>query len=248
MKPSEKEVLDTLRKTTLAYLSEFDYAQIEKAVEQQGILHLTGTASAIVKSAVQKHGGGSHDQSSHGSWANGSGVSAGSANGKDIGNMTAREQFDAFNQLASGKSGGKSSSSSAKQDNAKDKADAPGTKSKEQALSRRRNDKKVSEIAERLSEFSDKYRKKPDDLFRQGDNARAADKFKAISEKLTEAASADISSRRHYALVSQAYDKLHKMGEPFYYASQQSIIGQTSNYLRKLDDDLEYDYEGKTWD
>lgn len=71
MKPSEKEVLDTLRKTTLAYLSESDYARIEKAVEQQGILHLTGTASAIVKSAVQKHGGGSHDQGSHGSWANG---------------------------------------------------------------------------------------------------------------------------------------------------------------------------------
>lgn len=241
MKPSEKEVLDTLRKTTLAYLSESDYAQIQKAVEQKGILNLTGTASAIVKSAVQKHGGGSHDQQTHGSWANGAG-------GKDIGDMTARRQFDAFNQLASGKSGGKSSSSSANQDNAKDKADAPGTKSKEQALSRRRNDKKVSEIAERLSEFSDKYRKKPDGLFRQGDNARAADKFKAISEKLTEAANADISSRRHYALVSQAYDKLHKMGEPFYYASQQSIIGQTSNYLRKLDDDLEYDYEGKTWD
>ena len=54
MKPSEKEILNTLRKTTLAYLSESDYAQIEKAVEQQGILHLTGTASAIVKSAVQK--------------------------------------------------------------------------------------------------------------------------------------------------------------------------------------------------
>lgn len=71
MKPSEKEVLDTLRKTTLAYLSESDYAHIEKSVEQQGILNLTGTASAIVKSAVQKHG--SHDQSTHGSWANGSG-------------------------------------------------------------------------------------------------------------------------------------------------------------------------------
>jgi hypothetical protein len=74
MKPSEKEVLDTLRKTTLAYLSESDYAEIEKAVEQEGILNLTGTASAIVKSAVQKHGGGSHDQASHGSWAgNGAG-------------------------------------------------------------------------------------------------------------------------------------------------------------------------------
>ena len=71
MKPSEKVVLDTLRKTTLAYLSESDYAQIEKAVEQKGILNLTGTASILVKSAVQKHEGGGHDQASHGSWAKG---------------------------------------------------------------------------------------------------------------------------------------------------------------------------------
>jgi hypothetical protein len=71
MKPSEKVVLDTLRKTTLAYLSESDYAQIEKAVEQKGILNLTGTASILVKSAVQKHEGGGHDQESHGAWANG---------------------------------------------------------------------------------------------------------------------------------------------------------------------------------
>ena len=69
MKPSEKVVLDTLRKTTLAYLSESDYAQIEKAVEQKGILNLTGTASILVKSAVQKHEGGGHDQASHGSWS-----------------------------------------------------------------------------------------------------------------------------------------------------------------------------------
>lgn len=71
MKPSEKVVLDTLRRTTLAYLSESDYMQIEKAVEQKGILNLTGTASALVKSAVQKHEGGGHDQASHGSWAAG---------------------------------------------------------------------------------------------------------------------------------------------------------------------------------
>ena len=91
MNQIEKEVLDTLRKSTLAYLSEFDYAQIEKAVEQQGILNLTGTASAIVKSAVQKHGGGSHDQSSHGNWANGSGGSSGgssSVSGKSDNNET----------------------------------------------------------------------------------------------------------------------------------------------------------------
>jgi hypothetical protein len=54
MKPSEKVVLDTLRKTTLAYLSESDYMQIEKTVEQKGILNLTGTVGILVKSAVQK--------------------------------------------------------------------------------------------------------------------------------------------------------------------------------------------------
>jgi hypothetical protein len=54
MKPSEKVVLDTLRKTTLAYLSESDYTQIEKTVEQKGILNLSGTVAILVKSAVQK--------------------------------------------------------------------------------------------------------------------------------------------------------------------------------------------------
>jgi hypothetical protein len=54
MKPSEKVILDTLRKTTLAYLSESDYKQIEKSVEQKGILNLTGTVAILVKSAVQK--------------------------------------------------------------------------------------------------------------------------------------------------------------------------------------------------
>ena len=209
MKPSEKQVLDTLRKTTLAYLSKSDYAQIEKAVEQKGILNLTGTASILVKSAVQKHGGGSHDQASHGSWANGSG-------------------------------GGSSSGSAKPVDN-----DPPGTKSKEQALSRRRNDKKVSEVAERLSDFSDKLRKKPDDFMREGNNARAADKFKAISEKLTVAANADISSRRHYALVSQAYEKLRDTPPGIYYSSYDSIVMQASDYIGKLGDDLSYDYEGR---
>jgi len=73
MKPSEKVVLDTLRKTTLAYLSESDYTQIEKTVEQKGILNLTGTVAILVKSAVQKHQ--EHDQASHGAWAgNGGGI------------------------------------------------------------------------------------------------------------------------------------------------------------------------------
>jgi hypothetical protein len=99
MKPSEKVVLDTLRKTTLAYLSESDYAQIEKAVEQKGILNLTGTASILVKSAVQKHEGGGHDQDSHGSWAgNGAG-------GKNIQDMSASDQKEFIDRMSSAKSG-----------------------------------------------------------------------------------------------------------------------------------------------
>lgn len=99
MKPSEKVVLDTLRKTTLAYLSESDYAQIEKAVEQKGILNLTGTASILVKSAVQKHEGGGHDQASHGSWAgNGAG-------GKNIQDMSASDQKEFIDRMSSAKSG-----------------------------------------------------------------------------------------------------------------------------------------------
>ena len=93
MKPSEREVLDTLRKTTLAYLSESDYAQIEKAVEQEGILNLTGTASAVVKSAVQKHA--QHDQSSHGSWA---GTGAGAVSTKEPQNAGERA-WDVSNTL-----------------------------------------------------------------------------------------------------------------------------------------------------
>jgi hypothetical protein len=99
MKPSEKEVLETLRKTTLAYLSESDYAQIEKAVEQKGILNLTGTAAILVKSAVQKHEGGGHDQASHGSWAgNGAG-------GKNIQDMSASDQKEFIDRMGSAKSG-----------------------------------------------------------------------------------------------------------------------------------------------
>ena len=99
MKPSEKEILDTLRKTTLAYLSESDYAQIEKAVEQKGILNLTGTASILVKSAVQKHEGGGHDQKTHGSWAgNGAG-------GKNIQDMSASDQKEFIDRMSSAKNG-----------------------------------------------------------------------------------------------------------------------------------------------
>lgn len=61
--PSEADVLAQLRKTTLAYLSNADFAEVEKAVERDGILSLRGSAAALVKDAVRKHG--SHDQSRH---------------------------------------------------------------------------------------------------------------------------------------------------------------------------------------
>lgn len=64
MKSTEKVVLDGLRKTTLKYLSDKDYAQIVDAVEKQGITGLTGAAGFIVKSSVVKHG--SHNQKTHG--------------------------------------------------------------------------------------------------------------------------------------------------------------------------------------
>ena len=64
IKPSEAVVLAELRKTTLAYLSDSDFKEVEKAVERDGILSLQGSVGTIVKSAVKKHG--SHNQSSHG--------------------------------------------------------------------------------------------------------------------------------------------------------------------------------------
>jgi hypothetical protein len=76
MKPSEKAILDVLRKSTLSYLSPKEFTEIEKAVERDGILNLSGTAETLVKEAVRKHG--EHDQASHGSWAgNGAGGSSG---------------------------------------------------------------------------------------------------------------------------------------------------------------------------
>jgi len=62
--PSEAAVLAALRRTTLAYLSDLDFKEVEKAVERDGILSLQGSYAKIVKSAVEKHG--SHNQSSHG--------------------------------------------------------------------------------------------------------------------------------------------------------------------------------------
>jgi hypothetical protein len=54
MKPSEKVILDLLRKSTLSHLSDFDFTVIEKAVEKDGILNLTGVAASVVKDAVKK--------------------------------------------------------------------------------------------------------------------------------------------------------------------------------------------------
>ena len=67
MKPSEKAILDVLRKSTLAYLTDVEFAGIEKAVERDGILNLTGVSKSVLVEAVQKHQ--EHDQSSHGAWA-----------------------------------------------------------------------------------------------------------------------------------------------------------------------------------
>ena len=71
MKPAEAKVLEGLRKSTLAYLSEKEYTEIVDAVEKQGLLGLTGAASRIVKGAVSKHG--SHDQKTHGRGGKGGG-------------------------------------------------------------------------------------------------------------------------------------------------------------------------------
>ena len=71
MKPAEAKVLEGLRKTTLAYLSDKQYAEVVEAVEKQGILGLTGAASRLVKGAVVKHG--SHDQKTHGRKGGGGG-------------------------------------------------------------------------------------------------------------------------------------------------------------------------------
>lgn len=75
--PKEAVVLAGLRETTLAYLSESDFKEVEKAVERDGILSLQGSFAAIVKGAVAKHG--SHNQSSHGRKGGGKGGGGGAA-------------------------------------------------------------------------------------------------------------------------------------------------------------------------
>ena len=91
MKPSEAKVLEGLRKTTLAYLSDKQYAEVVEAVEKQGILGLTGAASRIVKGAVVKHG--SHDQKTHGRKGGGGGGSSESAGTIGIGGANEKEEL-----------------------------------------------------------------------------------------------------------------------------------------------------------
>jgi len=84
MKPSEKEVLDTLRKSTLSYLGKNEFSIIEQEVERKGLLNLTGLAKTIIQEAVQKHGTG--DQKPHGSWA-GNGAGGSGTSGSDSGTI-----------------------------------------------------------------------------------------------------------------------------------------------------------------
>ena len=90
IKPNEAVVLAGLRKTTLAYLSDADFKEVEKAVERDGILSLQGTVATVVKDAVLKHG--SHNQSSHGKkGGGGSGGSGGGAASSESGTGTGRD-------------------------------------------------------------------------------------------------------------------------------------------------------------
>jgi hypothetical protein len=54
MKPSERAILDVLRKSTLSHLSAVEFDGVEKSVERDGILNLTGLTATVVKDAVQK--------------------------------------------------------------------------------------------------------------------------------------------------------------------------------------------------
>jgi hypothetical protein len=105
IKPSEAVVLAELRKTTLAYLSDSDFKEVEKAIERDGILSLQGSIGTIVKSAVKKHG--SHNQSSHGKGGGKGGGGGGSSDSGSSGssvsvpeNMSGDKKMDeAINAL-----------------------------------------------------------------------------------------------------------------------------------------------------
>jgi hypothetical protein len=92
MKPAEAKVLDGLRKTTLAYLSDKQYTEVVEAVEKQGILGLTGAASRLVKGAVVKHG--SHDQKTHGRGGGGGGSSGGSSSASSASSSSGEKELN----------------------------------------------------------------------------------------------------------------------------------------------------------
>jgi len=84
---SEAVVLAELRKTTLSYLSNADFTEVEKAVDRDGILSLQGSFAAIVKDAVLKHG--AHDQSSHNPKKGGGGGGGGGSGSSGTGSPAA---------------------------------------------------------------------------------------------------------------------------------------------------------------
>jgi len=83
MSAKEATMLDELRNKELKALTDSEYASIRSEIESKGIRSLRGSSAQIVFAAlrkrneamkkvlVEKHG--NHDQSSHGSWANGGG-------------------------------------------------------------------------------------------------------------------------------------------------------------------------------
>lgn len=106
MSAKEGKLIDELRKKELKGLSESEFKGVQTEVESKGIRGLTGTAAKIVfgalqdrEKAVKKHGGGGHDQASHGSWAgNGAG-------GKNIQDMSESDQKEFIDRMSSAKSG-----------------------------------------------------------------------------------------------------------------------------------------------
>jgi len=101
MKPSEKEVLDTLRKSTLSYLGKNEFSIIEQEVERKGLLNLTGLAKTIIQEAVQKHGTG--DQKPHGSWA-GNGAGGGLGGARYIQDLSPKDQAEYIRRAKDAKS------------------------------------------------------------------------------------------------------------------------------------------------
>jgi hypothetical protein len=228
----DKKILKELRNGPMKSMKDDEYAMIEKEVNEKGIAGLKGYAKSMIekamremaysmKDAVRKHG--EHDQSSHGNWATGG---MGGASESDPGGYKAE----------------------ARRDDAKDEANLRDTKTKEQVLSSSRSDKKVSEMAEKLSALSDKMASKTSDSFTRNRNIAYADKVKAISEKLTEAASANTSNARHFELVQQAYDAIGRLDSAIFSnagagRSFEAITMRASDYLTKVDDAL-YDLKG----